>query len=273
MVRGMKYCGVASKRVALTITIILSFSLTTATAEQDLEKCYTYSDYPSSYTGRLLLKQYPTKGETLKKGETPRDYWILEIPKSICTTDFPDYSLDKTEFNIKSFHLYMRYSQFEKYKKFLNKKVVVKAGISRANSTDDRTRVIMSVSAVELKRGSDKCFEYEPKVVKMRGHFTAEVFPNTLDRIPEKFGTYWIFHPEEPICAEKIRSAEFDLNSTEYNVTDIQLVPTSQSEYMYKVYRNLLDKKVVVKGTLYHSHTAHHKTKVLVSVIKISKIY
>ena len=59
-------------------------------------------------------------------------------------------------------------------------------------------------------------------------------------------------------------------NETEQNVDLIQLVLTDDK--LWPQFKTLIGKNVSVSGSLYHSHTGHHYTKVLCDVSSIEEI-
>lgn len=77
-----------------------------------------------------------------------------------------------------------------------------------------------------------------------------------------------MLHLISPICVnadEKIIGGE----KQEKNVSKIQLILT---EEQYAQYKNLLGKRVEVSGKLWHAHTGHHHTNVLLTVIEIKDV-
>ena len=62
-----------------------------------------------------------------------------------------------------------------------------------------------------------------------------------------------------------------ELNSeSEFDIKEMQLAFGAAD---LKRYAALLDKRVVVTGTLYHAHTAHHRTRVLITVKSIKPVH
>jgi hypothetical protein len=115
---------------------------------------------------------------------------------------------------------------------------------------------------------SKDCLKYEPDTVKVVGVIERDTFPGRPNYESIKDGDeseiYWILKLSKSVCV--IGKPNDDLNESENNITEMQLVLT---EEQYDVYRKLIGKKVVVSGTLFHSISAHHKTTVLISVVKM----
>lgn len=110
------------------------------------------------------------------------------------------------------------------------------------------------------------CLSYDPATVTLRGRLSRKIFAGPPNYESVKKGdapeTYWILHLTRPICV----SGE----EPEKNVSDIQLF---LSEEQYAQHKDLLGKRVVVNGKLWHASTGHHHTSVLLNVagIKIAR--
>jgi hypothetical protein len=124
------------------------------------------------------------------------------------------------------------------------------------------------LSAQTVRRN---CLEYEPSVVHLVGRIERQTFPgppnySSTDQ-GDEHDVQWILHLSNTVCVNG--KPEEELNSeAESNVAEIQLVIANDGDR--KRYAPLIGKIVQVKGTLFHSHTAHHRTPVLVSVRSIS---
>ena len=81
----------------------------------------------------------------------------------------------------------------------------------------------------------------------------------------EKIHTYPALQLEQAISV---------LGSDELNVTEqgILLIQLSLNETLFKLYEELIGKDVSVTGTLYHSHTGHHYTSVLMDTSAIKNV-
>jgi hypothetical protein len=123
------------------------------------------------------------------------------------------------------------------------------------------------LSSTALSQSSD-CLSYEPTEVRIVGKVVRESFPGppNFENIQEgdKPEGYWILKPDKPVCV--VAGPDDELNETELDVRTIQLV---LSDKQYKIYRNLLNKRIIVTGTLSHGHTGHHHTAVLLKVSRL----
>jgi hypothetical protein len=126
-----------------------------------------------------------------------------------------------------------------------------------------------AVQAKEKGLQASTCLLYEPDVSILNGVITKKDFPeppgNQDISREDKKETYWILMMDKPFCVQGKK--DNSINVSEANISDVQLVLEST---LYDKYRTLLGKRVTVKGTLFHSITGHHHTKVLVTVLDIA---
>jgi len=123
-----------------------------------------------------------------------------------------------------------------------------------------------------MAAGADKdaeCLPYEPNIVSLAGIINKKDFPGKPNY--ESIGsgnereTYWILKLDRPICLSA--DANNELNQPEFGIAEMQLVLDSAK---YDEYRSLLARPVTVRGTLFHAHTGHHHTTVLLKVLDIT---
>ena len=115
------------------------------------------------------------------------------------------------------------------------------------------------------------CLSYEPSVVKLTGTLVREIFPGPPDYASVQHGdkpeVYWLLNLAKPICVDE-DTAEPGLNPAHKDIRAMQLVISAA---FYKKYKNLVGHQVVVTGTLFGEHTAHHKTPVLLTISSLAK--
>ena len=102
-----------------------------------------------------------------------------------------------------------------------------------------------------------KCYNYE------RADFTVS---GKIQRVKiSKSETIWVLLllPKKA-CFDGGAAGGVDV--PEHGVTDLQLLLSPEE---YKQYQSFVNKNVVITGGFFHSHTAHHYTKVLMDVEKI----
>lgn len=109
------------------------------------------------------------------------------------------------------------------------------------------------------------CLSYEPKIERIKGKIERITFagPPNYESVKkgDKTEIYWILKLSNAVCVNNINNDE--LNVPETNLKEIQLVLKINQ---YKKYKRFIWKNVIVKGTLFHAFTAHHKTRVLLEV-------
>lgn len=116
---------------------------------------------------------------------------------------------------------------------------------------------------------SEECLSYEPSKVRLTGTIIEKTFPGPPEWTSIEKGdrpeTRWILKLSKPICVNGDPNDEINVE-TEKNVRNMHLVFGHEN---YARYKHLLNRKVIAEGTLYHAHTAHHRTRVLLTVISI----
>ena len=108
-----------------------------------------------------------------------------------------------------------------------------------------------------------KCLTYWPDEVVLKGTIRRHTFagPPNYESVAKGDAAerVWVLHLAQPICVSANEEWE-----KETAVSDVQLV-------VEKYDKELVGRKVVATGTLYHAHTGHHHTKVLLTVSSIKK--
>lgn len=128
---------------------------------------------------------------------------------------------------------------------------------------------IFSFLAFTEKAMAEECLSYEPKEVRLIGTIIRKTFPGPPNYESIENGdepeTFWILRLKKPVCLKG--KPDDELNSeAEKNIKDFHMVLDNE---MYARYKHLVSKDVIAEGTLFHAHTAHHRTKVLMTVISI----
>ena len=113
-----------------------------------------------------------------------------------------------------------------------------------------------------------KCLEYGP-TVSLTGTLRSHVFPGPPNYESIKRGdgreTAIILILVARACTTGNDPQGFDVPET--RIEEMQLVVTNDAHW--KTVRRLMGKHAIVTGTLFHAHTGHHRTKVLVDVATI----
>lgn len=114
-----------------------------------------------------------------------------------------------------------------------------------------------------------QCLKYSNEVVTLTGTLSSHVFPGppnyeSIKRGDSKERAIILTLPS-PMCTSVGDDPLID--EPEKNVRDLQLVITKPADW--KIVERRLKKRVTVTGTLFHAHTGHHRTKVLIDVTNI----
>lgn len=112
--------------------------------------------------------------------------------------------------------------------------------------------------------------DYLPAVVELKGILSVETFfgPPNFGENPKSDSQEkaWILSLDKPI---NVRGRTGPDVAYEYEGVSVEDVRKLQL-VLPKPHRELIGMKVIVKGTLFHAHTGHHHTDVLLDVQSIS---
>jgi hypothetical protein len=109
------------------------------------------------------------------------------------------------------------------------------------------------------------CFSLEPAQVSLEGNIREEEFTDT-DQPSNQPEVCWILHLPKPVCVGK---GDDEFLDDDVVIEEIQLALEPKQ---YDAYQNLLNSFVKLSGNLFAAHTAHHHTKILLSVKRLEKI-
>ena len=114
-----------------------------------------------------------------------------------------------------------------------------------------------------------QCLKYGPRVT-LTGRLRSQVFPGPPNYESIKRGDSKeraiILMLAVPTCTTRHNPPQ-GLDDPETNIREMQLVVTKSAHW--KIVERRLGKRVVVMGALFHAHTGHHRTKVLIGVTNI----
>jgi hypothetical protein len=126
--------------------------------------------------------------------------------------------------------------------------------------------LVLSTHSFAQTPPKSNCLSCEPSAVKLTGTLVRKTFPGPPNYASvqhgDKLEIYWLLNLAKPICVDE-DTAEPGLNPAHKGIRTMQLVIPAE---FYKKYKSLVGHEVVVTGTLFGEHTAHHKTPVLVMV-------
>lgn len=114
----------------------------------------------------------------------------------------------------------------------------------------------------QLMHPSETVF-YEPEEVELSGMLHEAVYPGPPEYMDVEMGDYpeeiVILTLKDPINVEIDREDHF--NEPEKGVRELQVVFSDSMPSLHQ-----MKEEIVLKGTLYHAHTAHHRRRVLIMV-------
>lgn len=129
---------------------------------------------------------------------------------------------------------------------------------------------LLLLIGVSTSASAQECLEYGP-TVSLTGTLRSKVFPGPPNYESIKRGdraeTAMIVRLAAPICTTSKEKIPDDLSIPETDIRDVQLVITTPAHW--KIAKRFLGKPLVISGTLYHAHTGHHRTKVLMMVSEL----
>lgn len=129
-------------------------------------------------------------------------------------------------------------------------------------------KLILLLLLFTTQAQAQQCLNYEPDAVTLTGTIKQHTFagPPNYESVAKGDAAekVWVLHLEKPICV--LASAD---NEKENEVSDLQLVVGGSKEY--RAYRSMVGRKVSATGTLFHAHTGHHHTPVLLTVKTIQQ--
>jgi len=128
--------------------------------------------------------------------------------------------------------------------------------------------VFLLVPGSYSSAAAQKCLEYGPTVA-VTGKLSSRIFPGPPNYMSIRKGdqkeTVILLTLTQPVCTTGNDPAGIDV--PEKGLRNIQLAITKDEDW--PVIRRLLGKRVTVSGTLFHAHTGHHRTKVLMDVSQV----
>lgn len=119
-------------------------------------------------------------------------------------------------------------------------------------------------------RPSAPCLKYEAEGTVISGTIKRLTVPGRPNYESVRKGdepvVIWVLTLPTPICVDADES-----NEAEENVRDMQLaLPGGPADF--RRYRAMSGRKVRLRGSLFHSHTIHHRTSVLMDVSEIKRV-
>jgi hypothetical protein len=130
--------------------------------------------------------------------------------------------------------------------------------------------LLLLVAGFSTARGQN-CLEYGP-VVTLEGRLSSRVFagPPNYESIKrgDRKETAIILTLANATCTTATNTPANTFDVAETDIREVQLVMTTPGHW--KALKSLRGKPVVVTGTLFHAHTGHHRTKILITVTELN---
>jgi hypothetical protein len=134
-----------------------------------------------------------------------------------------------------------------------------------------RTQLLMTLLLLPgfgASASAQQCLEYGP-TVSLTGTLRSQVFagPPNYESIKrgDRKEIAIILTLTARACTTGNDPQSFDVPET--GIREMQLVVMKDAHW--KTVRRLMGKRAIVRGTLFHAHTGHHRTKILVDVANI----
>lgn len=132
---------------------------------------------------------------------------------------------------------------------------------------------LLSIILLGLSPGGQSpapCLRYEMKDTVISGTIKRLTVPGRPNYESIRKGdqpvVIWVLTLPAPVCVDADES-----NEAEKDVRDMQLaLPGGPADF--RRYRAMSGRKVQLKGSLFHSHTIHHRTAVLMDVSEIKRV-
>lgn len=122
---------------------------------------------------------------------------------------------------------------------------------------------------VHSRGAAKECLKYWPTVVTLTGTLRSQAFAGPPNYESVKRGDRkeiaTILTLVSNTCTTDKGSQDF--NAPETDIREVQLLVISDAHW--KSVHRLMGKRAEVTGTLFHAHTGHHRTKVLIDVTTI----
>ncbi len=130
--------------------------------------------------------------------------------------------------------------------------------------------LMVVLSSLSCLAAEEACVRYEPAVVQLLGRVCLRTFPGPPNyesiRKGDRAERQALLELDQPICV--LADPKDGINSKDERdqrlVTLVHASSTKLASY--------LGARVRVEGTLFHAHTAHHRTPILVEVSRITRL-
>jgi hypothetical protein len=163
----------------------------------------------------------------------------------------------------------------KKYANLMNKHVEVAGTLQTLPIGGHHTPAMMDVldiSPERVKGNNTGCLEGEPAIEKITGLTYKKTFPGPPNYESIKQGdmpeTRTILKLDNPICIIMPDMSDITDKSVMRDIKEVSLFFPEND--VYKKYKRLKHKRVLVTGEIWAAYTGHHHTPILITVLDIS---
>lgn len=135
------------KRYAQLFALLLWLPLNSFSASAQRQPCLAYEPEVVQLIGTITKKTFPgpPNYRSIRKGDKPETYWVLQLPDTVCTQATGD---NDAEDAVTQLQLILNGKQYARYKKFIGRKVSVTGKLSHAITGHHHTPVLMEVTEI-----------------------------------------------------------------------------------------------------------------------------
>lgn len=135
------------KRYAQLFALLLLLPLNSFSASAQRQPCLSYEPEVVQLIGTITRKTFPgpPNYKSIRRGDKPETYWVLQLPDTVCTQATGD---NDAEDAVTQLQLILTGKQYALYKKFIGRRVNVSGKLSHAITGHHHTPVLMEVTEI-----------------------------------------------------------------------------------------------------------------------------
>lgn len=139
------------KRYAQLFTVLSLLVLNSFNASAQRQPCLNYETEVVQLIGTITKKTFPgpPNYRSIRSGDKPETYWVLQLPDTVCTQATGD---NDAEDAVTQLQLILTGKQYALYKKFVGRRVKVTGKLSHAMTGHHHTPVLMEVTEISNRR-------------------------------------------------------------------------------------------------------------------------
>jgi len=114
--------------------------------------CVSYDPSVVRLTGTLIRKTFPgpPNFESIRGGDEPETYWLLNLPKPICVNqDNTEPDLNPMQENVRRVQLVLDPSVYKQYGNLVGKRITVTGTLFGAHTGHHHTPVLVTVKTLQ----------------------------------------------------------------------------------------------------------------------------